>query len=75
MIEAEHLCMTMQGVRKPGSKTVTSAVRGYVMHNAATRSGDEPHHAQPLTPRSDCSPGPAPTSTVRAAHGADTARI
>jgi GTP cyclohydrolase I len=37
VIEAEHLCMTMRGVRKPGAKTITSAIRG-IMHNAATRS-------------------------------------
>jgi GTP cyclohydrolase I len=38
VIEAEHLCMAMRGIRKPGSTTVTSAVRGIFRDNAATRS-------------------------------------
>ncbi len=38
VIEAEHLCMTMRGIRKPGSMTVTSAMRGLCRSDARTRS-------------------------------------
>jgi GTP cyclohydrolase I len=38
VIEAEHLCMSMRGVKKPGALTVTSAVRGIMESNPATRS-------------------------------------
>jgi GTP cyclohydrolase IA len=38
VVEAEHLCMSMRGVKKPGAVTVTSAVRGIMESNPATRA-------------------------------------
>ncbi|HET6908222.1 MAG TPA: GTP cyclohydrolase I FolE [Mycobacteriales bacterium] len=38
VVEAEHLCMTIRGVKKPGARTVTSAVRGQFRDDASTRS-------------------------------------
>ncbi len=38
VLEAEHLCMSMRGIAKPGAKTVTSAVRGVVRRDPKTRA-------------------------------------
>lgn len=48
VIEAEHLCMSMRGVKKPGTVTVTSAVRGLFYRNPASRA-----EAMSLIMRSD----------------------
>jgi GTP cyclohydrolase I len=45
VIEAEHLCMTMRGVKKPGARTVTSAVRGLFRSDARTRQEAMDHIA------------------------------
>jgi GTP cyclohydrolase I len=38
VVEAEHLCMSMRGIRKPGARTVTSAVRGMFQSQPSTRA-------------------------------------
>ncbi|MGV9945630.1 GTP cyclohydrolase I, partial [Rhodococcus aetherivorans] len=38
VVEAEHLCMAMRGIRKPGASTTTSAVRGLLQSNSASRA-------------------------------------
>ncbi len=38
VVEAEHLCMSMRGINKPGHLTITSAVRGLLRKNDATRA-------------------------------------
>jgi GTP cyclohydrolase I len=45
VIEAEHLCMTMRGIKKPGSRTVTSTVRGLFRTDARTRQEAMDHIA------------------------------
>jgi GTP cyclohydrolase I len=37
VIEAEHMCMSLRGVQKPGARTVTSALRGALKDDARTR--------------------------------------
>ena len=38
VVEAEHLCMSMRGIRKPGARTMTSAVRGIFKSDPRSRA-------------------------------------
>ncbi|WP_462334666.1 GTP cyclohydrolase I, partial [Varibaculum cambriense] len=38
MIEAEHMCMTMRGIKKPGARTTTSALRGVMRSDPRSRA-------------------------------------
>ncbi len=38
IVEAEHMCMTMRGVKKPGATTVTTATRGCFVQDSSARS-------------------------------------
>ncbi|AEN87784.1 GTP cyclohydrolase I FolE [Priestia megaterium] len=38
VVEAEHMCMTMRGIKKPGAMTITSAVRGVLEQDASSRA-------------------------------------
>ena len=59
VVECEHMCMTLRGIRKSGARTITSAVRG-IMKDSHSGRGDGTHHRRTLTLRWIGTPGKEP---------------
>jgi GTP cyclohydrolase I len=58
VVECEHLCMAMRGIRRPGTRTITSAVRGQLLEPATRAEAMSLIHGRRLGPPGRCPPRP-----------------